>query len=392
MAPEPTSTPPARILLVEDDLDQAHLLKFLLENEGSYAVTLAQDGLRGSGLIMEREWDLVITDLNLPGADGMEVLDAARTWRPGTPVLATTGYEGPEYAERARRQGASDVLLKPLDRDDLLERVARLLSSEGLPGEEAEAEAGPADGPEPGPEPEPEAEARPEAEAEAASSVGQGARREAGGTDPEPTRVLAISVRPGDAEAGCGGLLLRHRKRGDHVVLLTLTHGPDAARDEERLGQAKAAGRSLGVRFFVGNAGSGEDSLQEDVERLVRGALREIRPDVVYVPTVHHADAGLRMAHQTALGAASDGVAILAYDPGDAEPDFVPDAFFPVEDVVEEKAGAVGAYDPGDAPHLDPDRVATTARFWARHAGGRPAEALRRVRGEAPDLDDPGAA
>lgn len=372
---------------MEDDLDQAHLLKFLLENEGSYTVTLAQDGLRGSGLVVEKDWDLVITDLNLPGADGMAVLETVRTYRPGTPVLATTGYEGPEYAQRAREQGASDVLLKPLDRDELLERVARLLAGGdtgaaardgpeatvggGTPVVEGTRDEG---RPAPVPAPSPTEAPPPDPEPYPAGTSG-------------PLRVLAVSIRPGDAEAGCGGSLLRHRLRGDQVVLLTLTHGSPGLPGAARRDQAKAAGRKMGIRFFVGNAGSGDDPLGDDLERLVRGALKEIRPDVVYIPTLHHADPAFGIVHHAAREAGGDVTAILAYDPGDAEPDFVPDHFVPVDDVLDEKSDALASFDAGEGVHLDPEQVATTARFWARHTGGRPAEALRKILGSPPSLE-----
>lgn len=362
-----------RILLVEDDLDQAHLLKFLLENQGDCSVTLAQDGLRGSALVEERDWDLVITDLNLPGADGMAVVEASRRHHPDTPVLATTGYSGPEYAERARESGADDVLLKPLDRDDLLTRVTLLLGREP-PEPDVPEEGAP-------PRAEPSATAgAPSAPAPSTEPTTTTA------SDPGPRRVLAISVRPGDAEAGCGGTLIRHRKRGEHVVLLTLTHGGTDETGNARREQAKEAGRKMGLRFFVGNAGSGDDSLEDDLRRLVRGALEEVRPHVLYLPTRHHTDDSLGVVHDTAARFEPGPDTILAYDPGDADPRFAPDLFVPVDDALDDKAGALRSFEAGGGSHLDPDRALTSSRFWSRHAGGRPAEPLERVRGEAPDF------
>jgi DNA-binding response OmpR family regulator len=363
---------PTRILLVEDDLDQAHLLKFLLEGEGSYVVTLAQDGLKGSALVRDQKWDLVITDLNLPGADGMAVVEASRKHSPGTPVLATTGYTGPEYADRAREEGADDVLLKPLDRDDLLNRVAALLA--GATPQEASRVG-------------PETPTLP-TRADPAPSAGE--RYDPADPTSEPPadfhRVLAISIRPGDAEAGCGGTLLEHRKRGDRVVLLTLTHGTPGDRGERRRDHAKGAGRAMGIRFFVGNAGSGDDPLESDLERLVRGALKEIDPHLLYIPTPHHRNPAFRVVHETAVAQASDEARLFAYDPGDAQPEFNPDTFVPLEGSLEEKMSVIQAFDPADAEHLSAERIVTTSRFWGRHLGGRPAEALARVRGELPSF------
>lgn len=351
MSDTPPPGEPARILLVEDDLDQAHLLKFLLEDEGKYVVTLAQDGLRGSALVREEEWDLVITDLNLPGAHGMTVVEAARRHHPNLPVLATTGYSGPEYAKRAREEGADDVLLKPLDRDDLLLRVETLLSV--------------SDRPRP-PAPPPEAEA-----------------------EEDLLRVLALSVRPGDAEAGCGGALLKHRDRGDRVVLLTLSHGAEGPAGEARRDEAKAAGRKLGLRFFVGNAGSGETPLEEDLARLVGGALKEIRPDILYLPTPHHPDPSFRTVYDTVLGQDALPEAIFAFDAGDGGPEFHPDVFIPLDDLVDRKVEALASFSPDGAEHLAEDRIVTSGRFWGRHVEEEAAEALERVRGTRDPFSDP---
>lgn len=370
MAPDRETEGSARILLVEDDLDQAHLVRFLLEKEGPYQVTLAQDGLRGTALVEERDWDLIITDLNLPGADGMAVVAAARTHRPSTPVIATTGYAGPEYADQAREQGAHDVLLKPLDRDDLLARVKALLAG-SVPETEEPAPPTPPPGPEADPGPPPVLGPAP-------------------GVDPK--RVLAISVRPGDAESGCGGTLLRHRVAGDQVVLLTLTHGKAGPGGNQRAEAAKRAGRRMGVRYFVGNAGTGEDSLARDLQRLVAGAIREVRPHLVYIPTPFHSNPAFRTVHDTALEKAGDTESVLAYDPGDAEPGFAPDVFIPVDGVLDAKTRVMEVYDSTEASHLSTDQVLTSGRFWARHTGGRPAEALDRLRGGASLFSDPPAA
>jgi CheY-like chemotaxis protein/LmbE family N-acetylglucosaminyl deacetylase len=390
-----------RILLVEDDLDQAHLVRFLLENEGPYQVTLAQDGLRGTALVEDREWDLIITDLNLPGADGMAVVEAARTHWPGTPVMATTGYSGPEYAERARAQGAHDVLLKPLDRDDLLARVRALLAGP-LPDTEAPAPpaapSAPGKSPSGKPAPTPKAPSSPPPPPPSPTSALQ--PDPYAGPPPvlgpapgvEPKRVLAISVRPGDAEAGCGGILLRHRVAGDQVVLLTLTRGGPGLQGDQRAEAAKQAGRRMGVRFFVGNAGTGEDSLARDLQRLVSGAIREIGPHLIYVPTPFHADPAFRTVHDTAVERGKEAESILAYDPGDAAPGFVPELFIPVDGVLDAKTRVVEVFDSSQASHLSPDHVLTSVRFWARHTGGRPAEPLARIRGGDSLFSDPPAA
>jgi CheY-like chemotaxis protein len=349
--PTDSSQTPYRILLVEDDVEQAHLVKFLLEAGGPYAVTLVQDGVRGTHLAESSEWDLVITDLNLPGVDGLTVVETSRRSRPGTPILATTGYSGPEYGDRALTVGASEVMLKPLDRNTLLARVAALIAGRGSPS--------PAVAPPAPPVPVP-------------------------AENPAPLRILAFSVRPGDAEAGCGGTLLRHRNRGDRVIVLTLTHGERNGDSVRRREAAKAAGRRMGVRFFVTNAGSGEASTEEDLERLVANALVEIRPEVIYIPTRHHRDPLLRVAAEAAVSRARDDQRIFCYDPGDAGSGFRPDLFLPIAASLEEKVTVLGTFDSSDGLHLHPDDARAGSELWGRQAGGQPAEPFESLRGPDP--------
>ena len=109
-----------QILLVEDTLQEALLLRTALESALPCKVTLAQDGIRGCQLAENQDWDLVITDLNLPGRDGMEIIQISKQKHPEVPVIAVTAYSGPHWVDQAFRVGADDVLAMPLDRDEFL--------------------------------------------------------------------------------------------------------------------------------------------------------------------------------------------------------------------------------------------------------------------------------
>jgi CheY-like chemotaxis protein len=339
-----------RILLVEDDLDQAYFVKFLLEDDGRYVVTHAQDGIRGTQLVTDRRWDLVITDLNLPGVGGLSVLEASLSTHPETPVLAVTGYTGPEYAQNALEKGATHVLIKPLQRDELLAKVDALISPPAEP-----SESGLAGPPEP-----------------AAAGTGT------------PRRVLAVGLRPGDVEAGCAATLIRHRDLGDRVIVLTLTHGSPGEEGRRRSDDAKRAGREMGVRFFVGNAGSGGTPLDDDLRRLVTGAINELKPEIVYCPTPHHVNPGFAAVHDAVMEEGRRVDTIFAYDPGDASPQFRPGFFVPAGSALDEKLAVLGAFDAADGGYLDPELASVSAKFWARYAEDEAAEALELLRGRAP--------
>jgi signal transduction histidine kinase len=114
------------ILLIEDELHLRDNLQLLLQSAG-YQVTTAANGVQGMQQIQEQAFDLVITDLVMPGTDGFQVMDYLRVHRPETVVVAITGYVSAESAIKALRKGAYDYLTKPLDVDLVYSVVARAL-------------------------------------------------------------------------------------------------------------------------------------------------------------------------------------------------------------------------------------------------------------------------
>ncbi|MDF2696989.1 MAG: DNA-binding response regulator, partial [Labilithrix sp.] len=74
-------------------------------------------------LIDTKPWDILVTDLNLPGADGFALIKAFRAKFRRMPILVTTGYTQAEYEEQSLRAGADQVMIKPLSQDDFVFRV-----------------------------------------------------------------------------------------------------------------------------------------------------------------------------------------------------------------------------------------------------------------------------
>ena len=114
------------ILLVEDRDSLRRMLERALSGEG-YRVTAVADGEAGIERLDGGEFDLVLTDLKLPGASGLEVLAAARARHPGLPVVVLTGHGTVPTAVEAMRGGAYHFLEKPVEIDDLSRLVAEAL-------------------------------------------------------------------------------------------------------------------------------------------------------------------------------------------------------------------------------------------------------------------------
>ena len=115
----------ARILVVDDKENIVKLLGRVLGE--SHDVTTAQDGQRAISLIASRDFDVVVTDLRMPGADGFEVLRVTKARAPYTEVIIMTAYATVQDAVSAMKQGAFDYLPKPFDPDDASLVVARAL-------------------------------------------------------------------------------------------------------------------------------------------------------------------------------------------------------------------------------------------------------------------------
>ena len=117
---------PPRILVVDDEPDLAYFLSQALEAEG-FGTRSAADGPSGLAAFRAGDVDLLLLDVNLPGLSGLEVLRAVLEERPDTPVVMISAYDTTEVAVRCMRAGARDYIQKPLQLDELLIRIRRVL-------------------------------------------------------------------------------------------------------------------------------------------------------------------------------------------------------------------------------------------------------------------------
>ena len=119
------------LLVADDEAAIRESLSEVLREEG-YDVVEAADGLEAIAALQGRDFDLVIADLRMPGADGLEVLRRTRELAPQSLVILVTAYASLETAVEALRQGAHDYIMKPLIFEDVLGKVRRLLDYKQL--------------------------------------------------------------------------------------------------------------------------------------------------------------------------------------------------------------------------------------------------------------------
>jgi CheY-like chemotaxis protein len=116
------------ILVIEDDEVQRELMSMTLKKRG-YQVQTAENGVYGYDQALDSPPDLIVTDINMPGADGLHVVRRVRDTPElaGTRILVTTGY-GTGMAAFSLAEGADGYEPKPLNPDSLVASVKRLLT------------------------------------------------------------------------------------------------------------------------------------------------------------------------------------------------------------------------------------------------------------------------
>ena len=126
-----------RILLIEDDASTAASLQKVLGAEG-YAVDLAGRGDVGLAQAQRQPYDVVITDLRLPGLGGLELVAKLHAAKPKQAIVLMTAHGTTETAIEATKLGACDYLLKPFEADELLDLIAASVASSRLMSEPVE--------------------------------------------------------------------------------------------------------------------------------------------------------------------------------------------------------------------------------------------------------------
>jgi DNA-binding NtrC family response regulator len=118
----------AMILVLDDVLDAVNLIKRILERKGYQVITFTEE--EGAiDFVEKNRVDLAILDIKLKKMSGVEVLEEIKKRSPDTRVMMLTGYPTIETARECLKLGAGEYCVKPIDKDELEEKAAGLLTS-----------------------------------------------------------------------------------------------------------------------------------------------------------------------------------------------------------------------------------------------------------------------
>ncbi len=123
----------SKILIIEDEAAIRRVLtKILSEENDSYKVEEAEDGLQGVEKVKNEDYDLILCDIKMPKMDGVEVLEAVKKIKPEIPMVMISGHGDLETAINTMRLGAFDYISKPPDLNRLLNTVRNALDRKQL--------------------------------------------------------------------------------------------------------------------------------------------------------------------------------------------------------------------------------------------------------------------
>ena len=112
------------ILIIDDEKSQRDILRDILQDAG-YRIILAEDGQVAVENLQKFSFDMVLTDLKMPGYDGFEVLEKVKSFDETIPVIIMTAFGTIPSAVNAIKNGAYDYLTKPFEKDELIITIQR---------------------------------------------------------------------------------------------------------------------------------------------------------------------------------------------------------------------------------------------------------------------------
>jgi two-component system, NtrC family, response regulator HydG len=322
-----------RILLVDDDPALGGYLRRVLSS-GGFEVTHELDADGALRQVHTRQWDLLITDIELPGMNGLDLLERVRELVPGLPVAVLTGHPTVDYAVTALRGAAAEFMMKPVGRDELLAKAAQLVEA------------------------------------------GRAARRAHSET------VLAVGAHPDDVEIGAGGTLAAHSAAGDALAILTLSHGAVGGDMAQRARESQESADILGARLFLRDLEDTHVPEGNPTIAIIEEIVEKFSPTVVYTHSVHDLHQDHRSVHRAAMVACRRVSRVYCFQSPSATIDYRPTHFVAVDDYLGRKLKVIDAFgsQAGIRDYMEPELITATARYWARYATGTFAEPFETAR------------
>ncbi|MCI0469680.1 MAG: response regulator [Nitrospirae bacterium] len=123
---------PEKILIIDDEPDMLKLLSMVLKQKTQYDVSITNNPIEAIEMVKAGGFDFILTDLKMPGLDGMELLESIRKFNGDIPVVILTAFATTEAASEAMKLGAFDFLTKPCRKEQILFTIDKALKFASL--------------------------------------------------------------------------------------------------------------------------------------------------------------------------------------------------------------------------------------------------------------------
>jgi DNA-binding NtrC family response regulator len=121
-----------KILIVDDELDMLELLEMIIMEKTPHRVVTTNNPLEVPKLLEEGTFNLLITDLRMPGLSGIELIREAKRIDPDMPIIVITAYGSSQSAEESITEGAYDYITKPFRKDQIIITINRAMEWQAL--------------------------------------------------------------------------------------------------------------------------------------------------------------------------------------------------------------------------------------------------------------------
>ncbi|WP_245643465.1 PIG-L family deacetylase [Sanguibacter suarezii] len=322
-----------RALVLEDDADAAEFMRIALERHGGMSVDVAASAEEALAALGRSTYDVLVSDIQLPGASGLQIIPEVRALDPTLPIMIVTAYPTVDHAIDALRSAADEFLIKPVTTAVLVQRATEL--------------------------------------AQRARAVRTESRQ----------RVLAVGAHPDDVEIAAGGTLAAHAAAGDELVILTLSGGAVGGSTSARRSEAAAAASVVGARLIHLDFPDTRLDPAAGLITAIEEVVFEMQPDRIYTHSAHDRHQDHRAVHEAVEVAARQVKNVWCFQSPSATVAFAPNRFVDIDGFIDTKLEMLAAYvSQAHREYMQPDVVRATARYWARFSPAREVEPLETVR------------
>lgn len=328
---------PYRICIIEDDEDVLDYLNLMVTKRLNATTLLFQNAKDAVEKIVKFQPDVVLTDIEMPEINGLELIKQLHEKNPHIPVIVMTAHASIDYTISALKNHVKDFLTKPIDSPKLITAL---------------------------------------------KEVADNFRKKT--KNHQPDTVLAIGAHPDDVEIGVGGTLSAHHAAGNKINILTLSSGKEGGKSAKRLKESSGSAKLLDAELFFGNLEDTNISSTNPTIKIIEKIISKTQPNIVYTHSQHDRHNDHHNVHAAAIVATRNTPTVCCYQSPSTTTNYRPTQFVNIDGFTEHKLELLQCFSSQTKirKYLEKDLILATARYWSRYSNGdgkyyEPLEILR---------------